>query len=574
MSMEVLDKYSIKMNFLQNSFIGGMNLLLDPTRLAENEYVYVFNGRTRFDSVEPIKESVLVDLPASEPGNLQGIQTFGDFLLLFIDGKAFYKITASLNSSWTQVPSFSMSARAGKIWTAAVPASTIHNERKLSSGDSTSNPVNYTPTTNNALVVSGTPAALICQDGISRPYIIMLSGATVTSRVCYDYNDWTNTLTGIREYVPRGRNMVFFDGILYIVSLDSKRIYRSVTGRPLDFMVNIGINGEKMAIEALGGVETVAYGVSDESITAIAPLNTSAFGVACTSTSFAVTPDRTKTLFGEPTFRRDYLFSATVLNQDSFVDINGDFAFIDAEGLRSFNAVLQQKFEGRNSTLSLQIAKLFQGIKQIAGLCSATVFNNYAIFSVQTIYGYANIIFDTLSQKFISIDLLANSVITQFAVISTDQTRLFGITSTNKLIDFYSGDNYEQCQFKSREWCSNNPALELKAQKFRAIVSQTKVEGEINIIEFTDGRRSYSDYLKTLKIPDVGISYPIVFPVMFDSGRTLQNMFWNMANGGSGYKIGYQLLWSGGGSLTNVSIETTDLTPNNPQASQGLQRAG
>jgi len=72
-----------------------------------------------------------------------------------------------------------------------------------------------------------------------------------------------------REYVPVGKQMLWHDGILYVVSPNGKQIFRSVTGRPLDFMVNITPSGDKDPLEAVGGASSVSHSVDFEPITSI-----------------------------------------------------------------------------------------------------------------------------------------------------------------------------------------------------------------------------------------------------------------------------------------------------------------
>ena len=74
--------------FNQASFSGGMNLLVDDTRLGPNEYREAFNVRNRFDVLGAINEATEdVIAPA---GLKQGLYSFGDYLIAFVAGKAYY----------------------------------------------------------------------------------------------------------------------------------------------------------------------------------------------------------------------------------------------------------------------------------------------------------------------------------------------------------------------------------------------------------------------------------------------------------------------------------------------------
>ena len=77
-----------KLIFSQESFDGGMNQQVDPTRLQNNEYPLLVNGRTRYGVVEPVKLPENADPQGTLDGMLiQGIYAAGPFLLFFANGK-------------------------------------------------------------------------------------------------------------------------------------------------------------------------------------------------------------------------------------------------------------------------------------------------------------------------------------------------------------------------------------------------------------------------------------------------------------------------------------------------------
>ena len=55
------------LEFHQESFNGGLNLQVDPTRINRNEYAYLFNGRTRHGIVEPINSPLLIGAESGLP---------------------------------------------------------------------------------------------------------------------------------------------------------------------------------------------------------------------------------------------------------------------------------------------------------------------------------------------------------------------------------------------------------------------------------------------------------------------------------------------------------------------------
>ena len=71
-------------DFSQQSFVKGMNLIIDSTRLTDQEYRLGLNLRNRYDTLQPIKEGKKdTAIPA---GLKQEIVTFGDYIIAFIGG--------------------------------------------------------------------------------------------------------------------------------------------------------------------------------------------------------------------------------------------------------------------------------------------------------------------------------------------------------------------------------------------------------------------------------------------------------------------------------------------------------
>lgn len=575
---------TIPLDFLQSSFSGGMNMSLDSSRINSDEYVYAKNIRNRFDILSPIRGPKNIDISSlihriGTFGYAQGLRIFGDYLLLFTNGRCYYINTENPSDTWHQVPDFQMNSRAAIIYTELVPASVMNVQRKLPSADNQNTDVNY----NSSVLVSGTPQAFVCQDGISQPWIIYIdSFATVQSRQANTYNEWDNTPTGIREYVPIGRMMKYVGAILYIVSPDQTQIYRSVSGRPLDFMVNIDTNGNKLATEALGGANRVSHAVGYDQITSLQVLNTGDLFVANKGGScFSVTPDFNSKLFGEPEFDNTFLFNSICVNQRSFVDILGDSAFISINGIRSYNAVLQLHNQGRNSIFSLRISKLFDGLSQtldddiaqevsVVGPC-ATIFDNYALFSVNTINGYLVVVYDTLNQTFPCVDTFNGfDNIIEFAPKITGTKRIFAITSNNtgpsRLLELFAGDDLIDSYVETRSYCSNDPSKELKSVDLRLVFDTQIVDGIATVVQETDGNISDAGVMQQNILAtggQLGIPYPAIYPLLYNRGgrKSVINTYWNFQYGTSGFKTQYFITWTGGASITHLMSNNKELTP-------------
>jgi len=411
---------------------------------------------------------------------IQAVYALGDFIIIVQNGNAKFK--HRLGTTWATLwdestnASLRLDSFAEYVYVQAVPDSGGCTFTYKSTGDTDSVTID-----SSAGMLTKTIAAIVVQDGVNQPNLIIFSstsvGATATVRKARTFAEHGTTIDGVveREYVPIGKQMMFFNGKLYVVSPDGKTIYHSVSGRPLDFVIAINSSGNKISsVEADHGATAVSYAVSYEAITCIAPLNTESLLVSTRTASYAVTPNYNQTLYGEPTFTKRYLFGASVVNQFSFVDMMGDFGFIDAEGLRSFNAVRQLRNEGRNSAFSLKVAKLFEDVVQLDG--AAISFDNYTFFSVKTIYGYGVLVFDGTLQKFVSLDFYKTDndetvgQITQFTKIDTDTVHeLYAVTAQGKFLRLFTGAKYNDSFVQTKAFNTGTLEVEQKPMQLRTL---------------------------------------------------------------------------------------------------------
>ena len=462
-------------------------MAVDDARLADDEYRLGINVRNRFGDLRPVRrpENITAGLTAGVP--IQAVYALGDFILVVQDGNAYYK--HRLSTTWTTLWNASTNATmrldssAQHVFIQSVPGSTLDIARKTreaADGTGTGN-TNSLKLDYNVASWAKTVAGVVFQDGVNQPNLLVFSsteeGATATVRKCRTFAEWGTTIDGVvcREYVPIGKQMVYFHGKLYIVSADGSKVYQSVTGRPIDFLIPVDDAGAKIGSdEATAGAEVMGYPVSYEKITCIAPLNTTSLFVGTRTGCYAITPTYDVNLFGEPTYRKQYLFGASVVNQFSFVDVLGDFAFIDSEGLRSFNAVKQLRNEGRNSAFSLKIAKVFEDILQLNG--AVISFDNYTFFAVKTIYGYGVLVYDGTLQKFVSIDMYQDDTgtpigeIIQFSKIDTDTTHeVYAATSNGKLLRLFTGAQYNDSFVQTKGFNTGTVEVEQKPLQFRTL---------------------------------------------------------------------------------------------------------
>jgi hypothetical protein len=181
------------------------------------------------------------------------------------------------------------------------------------------------------------------------------------------------------------------------------------------------------------------------------------FFVSTLRDSTKVVPDFSSLVWGEPQFDNVPLFPTGALNQFSFVDVLGDSAFIDFTGVRSFNAVTQFRYEGKNSPFSRKVYNLFKDVTQTTPCCGR--FDNYILFAVETIYGSAVLIYDEIAQAWVGLDLFPGvAAIKQFAEIKTRTARrLLFITTDHKLYEAYASPVTAPLKIYVGEWCSQDP---------------------------------------------------------------------------------------------------------------------
>lgn len=543
-----------ELQFLRNDFQGGMNRLDDSSKLLENQYPIAVNARTRYNVVEPIR-SPLKQLQGLPSGLHQGVYAAGAIVLVFIGGKAYYKDFSNPASNYAQVAGLQMDANVANIFVEFVPASTINYVRKAASA-----PPDPNASITLGAQTAGSPQCAVVQDGINQPWIIESNGV---ARISKNYNEWT---TNNREYIPIGKQMYYSgEGVLYIVSPDGGFIYRSVTGRPLDFVVAIDNTGNKA-----GDAVVTSHSVDFGAITCIRGLNTdqSAIFVSTAYRSYMVIPDFADTLFGEPKFSNVPLFATGALNQFSFIELLGDSAFISFSGMRSFNAVLQLKNEGKNAPFSAQISTFVADITQETP-CAINS-DDYALFFVKTIHGDCILVFDTLKAQWVAIDKLAGiSGIKQFAEMKILGTRkLFFITPAG-LYEYYGGSTFEEVGFYLGDFASGDAEVQHKPLNLNLIFSEPIEFGAVSVKAFTDRLigKTYYRYLDNVET----LAEPLEFPFGSQSEDRLKICKFDLGRERAGFKLGCYLSWAFNAKLTHAKF-TSVTADNTEQQAMQLQQ--
>lgn len=498
-----------------SSFAGGMRRNVDPSVLDDTEYVHGQNIRIRDGYIRPIKlpTDISSELPA---GKKQGIYGYGSILVVFNQGLAYGRDLSLSNSQFNLVNGFLMSDSVDRIYAQDVPASWLNVQRKLDDETDITSGISFLSE------ISGTPAAIVCQDGVSQPRLIFSVG---NARPAKTSQEWENTTDAnaidTREYVPIGKQMMYHpDGQLLIISPDGKELYRSVSGRPLDFIVAVDVNGNKLPPLTSGKPEAsrLSYNLDYTPLSAIFNVNStprrdlesSGFYVGTQLRSWLVFPSYQYTPFNEPTFNNQTLFSTGPLNQDSVIEISGDTAIITEAGPLTFNSILNTRTEGKNSPFYRKIAKLFEKITQTTTCVGR--FDDYTLFSVNTIYGQGVLVYDNLHDVFPSLDIYpkVSGVIKQFAEIKVNGIKkLYFITTGDQLFEAFTGDTANWIVVTKE--AASNAEVELIPRRFKISLANILEDGVLTVQEFVD-RKAGTERTEEVEANAVLNTPPLTIP--------------------------------------------------------------
>jgi hypothetical protein len=534
---------------------------VNPANIGDSEYALLINGRNRYGSLSPIKgvTDKTSDFPVDDR-YFQGIYAFDSIVIVFALGKAYVRDFAT-GTNFQRVPGVYLSETAETIYAEAVPASWMNLQRKLEDGESVTGDMAFYSE------IFGTPSAIICQDGSSRPYLIFSVGS---ARLAKTLSDWNNIeLSGVdkREYVPVGKQMFYSsDGILYMVSADGKEIYRSVTGRPLDFVVAVDTNGDKLPALTSGKDEAsrLSYKVDFSAITAIKGIGArprtdtegEGFYVSTRKKSWIVYPDFLSTVFGEPTFSNQGLFSTGALNQFSIVDILGDTALITESGITSFNSVQQVAVEGKNAPFHDKIFKLFElNGEPIIQTVTATInTDNYAFFAVETVYGAGVLVYDTLRKQYTSLDIYPELTgnIKQFAEVKVSGQRFVYLITATQFVEMFTGELLQMSAYL-KEVEAETVEKELIPRRVRVVLENIEEDGELVVTTFTDSKAG-EVMTRNFTFNSVPPTSPLTLPFGDTTIDNVANKTFDITTPCKGDRIGLWIQLTGRADIHKVEI--------------------
>lgn len=577
------------MNQKQSAFSDGMDLISKDVDVSPSGYRYGFNMRQRYGYAEGVHKSQDITFNLMTAGNFQGMYAINAIWLAFFSGRAYYMTVGG--NSWTQVPSLQLDAFVPYIYIAAVPGSTNNYLRKgiLTPGTTTVDARAGIIT--QPFSVGGTPAGVVCQDGTNIPWLISYDAInnTATARQLGTYNQWDNTGTTSNnmEYVPIGLQMMYLSPTLYIQAPSGNTIYRSVSGSPLNFMINVDSNGNKLPTEALGGATTTSFAVDFDTITCMVPSTTAAnvFIVATARFIYGMQVDFTNTIFNEPEFVKAFTLEAGIVNQFSITDINGDTGFIDFEGVKFFNAVQQLKFEGSNDPLSKNISVVLTRITQ--GLCCAGTFDNYNLFGLNTTLGFVIAVFDNMSKKWVSFDITNATIsgVKMFAKATLPNQQFFACgTSNGRLFQLYNSNNTDREAasmiprgFVSGDYSNYGTFVsspyeqEHKLNFAKCVVQPGQLDGSMFFIEQVDNQRGNTILSRTVTGVTAGVNYPVIPPIIPNNKKRMQNLLFTLDQGLTGYMINPIITWNSDLRFFGFDIDTSPVKSQQSQSEQQLR---
>ena len=531
----------------KTSFIGGINQLSDITKLDPASYWLLINGRVRKNAVEAINMPLDISSNLSGLGVFQELTAAGDKLVVFIAGKAYFKLLSSGN--WTLISTFGMSSTESRVYTELVPGSTVNYIRTVEDANS---PLSLGDSS------TASQAALVVMDGVKQPWAIFPNG---TSRALGGYATWTQ---GNPEYLPIATKPMFYNGVLYCVMKDLASretiIARSCTGAPFNFVIAVTPEGGKTSTkETEGGALALSTNVSYSTITAMATLNSlnGGFIVGSADSTVLVTPDLTTLYYAEPAFKTQLIASIGPLNQNSVVNMLGDAAFIHDSGMRSFNGIMQLSYEGRNAPFSGPINSLLDGITQTS--TAAGTFDNYALFALTTKYGEGILVYDTLLGVFVSLDIYPGvGTILKFTSALVGGIRYCYFLTASGVYQLYGSTEKATVSLYGAEINPKDDFKSVKIMNFRVGFNNVIEGGSVEAVLFVNGQianRKTASIAPLASATGSQISVPFRSPL---TNGTFASAEFNFTDASpEGDRAGVLLRFNTDGALVGVSADIT-----------------
>ena len=514
------------MTFTRNSFVGGINATYERTKTEGTAYPVGFNCRVRKNVVQGAFKPVRIQTPS---GLQQAIFSLDDALLDVIAG-AVYKIDPDTGNSNALSPQI-LSATAPVVYHQNVPAPTsffmVDSNGSLSFNSK----------------VSTQPECVVLQDGATQPSLVT---PALGVRLTKTYAEWSFQQP---EYVPIGKQMCHNGNVLYIAAADGRTIYRSVSGRPLDFVLAIDdATGEKR-----GDATTTSTAVATSKLTALIAAQTGGFLAFTYSGAYGVSLDyNVLDDFGEPAMNPNQLFPVGAVGQYAFSSANGQTLFVTSSGIVSFDQVAQSLKESNNSSLGAPITDyLIRPIESVA--CASA--DDYVFFAVSTIFGDGILVYDTQINTFVSIDLVGK--IKEFAILrGSGVDRLFYITTSDELYEMplYEGERSTYSLLLS--YAAQDPRLRIRPDDARMAFVNVKTDGVVTLATYVDNKFVASKSLSLVADTNTNTNTPV--SAVVSKNAKPQVLDFDIGESPLGYSVTFEVTCTAEAEFATAVFECPD----------------
>jgi hypothetical protein len=520
-------------NVVQGDFSGGMSAFADSTKVPANQYYLGLNTRIRSSGIEGAFRPIEYDSPE---GNHQGLFALDDKLILISSG-LLYEIVLADRSFRPITTPFAMSASVEFVYHQSVPA-----------------PNNFKVNGNVQTMLSTFPEAVVLQDGLNQPGLL---GFNLSSRLAKTYGEWQYDTP---EYVPIGKQMCSSGNILFIVDPTGRKIYRSVSGRQLDFVLDFNSTTGQKQLDANGTFLAVATA----QLNAIHPAQGGGIVAFTKEQSYTLLPDSSADLvFGEIYLRPGDLFPVGVVNHLSFTQANGQTVFVSPSGIQEFNQVAQQLRESNSNPFSAPIFEHL--VLPITSTATASA-GDYTFFAVSSKFGDGILVYDNQRQVFTGFDLVGR--VKEFAVLSVNNLRrVFFITYSNQVFELpiYTGTR-RTFHLIVGEYNDTGGSKRVKPGNTHLVFNNVRSSGEIVVETYKDKVLS-KRIQQNLQADRTSTNLLSTTPQAFPLGEETQTkpITFDTADG-EGFAWGFGISCSADARLISTDIElmTTAVETVNP----------
>lgn len=456
-------------------------------KTSPNAYRILLNGRVRKNGIV----GAYAPMRIATPNVVHQAVFASDDQLILVAGGEIYRLEAA--DVMSKIPnSLLLSQTADVVYHVDTPAATnqmigLGTDEEYASNSTT------------------TPECTILQDGVTQPALYFSGGVARRSKT---YAEWT---VANREYIPIGKQMCFSGQKCFIVSVDGRKIYQSVSGRPIDFAMRITNAGIKA-----GPADTTYLAVSAAKIKALVAGQNGSFLAFTGAFAYAGTPDPAlRQQFGELRIIPQELFPVGAIGQQAFTMARGMSVFVSPQGIQAFDQVAQLDNASNNSPFGAPIVDYI--VRPITYAATATA-DDYTFFGLETIFGDGILVYDNQLETFVSVDLVGR--VKEFATVQQDgRTRVFFITTANELYELplYSGTRKAYSVYFG-ERTPGTPRASASISKVVLGFNDIKAAGDVTAEVYSDRVRDVSA-TKYLALPRaLQSANPVVFPTEASAG--------------------------------------------------------